>query len=456
MRPESVIALVGDSLLPQADRQRQRCESTDTLMRADSEQTWYTATRPDDDRKKVKEQLRRLSGTPLLRLIVEETAQHMVADGVISDAGRDTRPMWGAFERNGFPSKQGGLYTAALTYGEAYVLALPGRAPTVDGDAAVLSMFSPRSLLVAWGDEADDEWPMYALRTIPQGETTAYRLIDGEAVHYLARNERGRIEYIEARQHRLGVCPVVRYAPNADIDGRSLGEPDRFKVVAQRHTKSVHDRLMAQHYNSWKVRYATGLEEPGSAAEDQRQKAALSNPDILTGGQGVTFGTLPETSLDGLLRAEDADLNTLAAVAQKPVWSLAGGQLVNLSADAIAEARSTERLKTQAFQRTLGRAHTQLLRMASYIEGRSEDAADFGLHVTWQDTEARSLSQAADALGKIATQLQVPPALLWDMIPGVTPTMAREWQAWAEEHPSVDEVLAAHLSSQEAAGGQDG
>lgn len=455
MRASDVIELVEDRLDPAVKTERQRCTDVDVLLAADPEQPWIDTGRPEGDREKIKANLRRLAGTPLLRLIVEETAQHMVADGVASDSGRDTSAMWAAFERNAFPSRQGSLYAAALSYGSAYMLALPGHSQTVEGTAAALTMFSPKQFHVVYGDAADDEWPMYALRTISQGDTTAYRLIDEEAEHYLARNEEGRLEYIEARPHRLGVCPVVRYAPNADIDGVSQGEPDRFKVVAQRHTKSTHDRLMAQHYNSWKVRYATGLAEPGSPEEEQRTTAVLSNQDMLTGGPGVSFGTLAETSLDGLLRAEDADLHTLAAVAQKPVWSLSGGQLVNLSADAIAEARSTERLKIQSFQRAVGRSHTQALRLASFIEGRDEDAADFGLHITWQDTEARSLSQAADALGKIASQLAVPPALLWDMIPGVSPTKAREWQSYADAHPTVDETLAAHLSVQEPGYGQD-
>lgn len=451
MKPASIIELVGDRLAPAAERERAACKRIDALLNATgNEHPFLDLGRPEGDRAKIKAQLKELAATPLLRLIVEETAQHMIADGVTSDGGRDTRTMWDAFERNAFPSRQGALYAAALSYGSAYMLALPGRSQTIEGTAAALSMYSPKHLHVVYADMAEDEWPLYALRVIPQGGTTAFRLIDEEAEHFLARNERGRLEFIESRPHGLGVCPVIRYAPNADIDGVSMGEPERFKTVAQRHAKSTHDRLSAQHFNSWRVRYVTGLEEPGTPEEQQRQSAALSHSDLLTGGDGVTFGTLAETSLDGLLKAEDADLHTLAAVAQKPVWSLAGGQLVNLSADAIAEARSTERLKIQAFQRAVGRSHTQALRLASFIEGRAEDAADFGLHITWQDTEARSLSQAADALGKIASQLAVPPAMLWDMIPGVTPTKAREWAAYASEHPSVDEALIAHLSPQDS------
>lgn len=447
MRPASVVSLVKDGLDGAALTERKRCEDVDDLLRAESPVRWLPG-RPEGDRRRASEELRRLAGTPVLRLIVEETAQHMVADGVSSDSGRDTSAMWAAFERNGFPSRQGALYTAALSYGEAFMLALPGSAPSMDGTAAVLSMFSPKHLFVTWGDKAEDEWPLYALRTIPQPHGRAFRLIDEEAVHFLAEDESGRVDFIESRPHGLGVCPVIRYAPSMDIDGESIGEPAKFKTVAQRHAKTTHDRLLAQHHNSWKVRTATGLEEPGTTEEKDRQRAILEHDSLLTGSEGVTFGTLPETPLDGLLKAEEADLQTLAAVAQKPVWSLSGGQLINLSADALAEARSTERLKLQSFQRALGQSNARALRISSFIEGRMDDAADFGLHTNWQDDEARSLSQAADALGKIASQLKVPPELLWDMIPGVSPTTAAQWKAYADEHPNVEAVLASHLSDQ--------
>lgn len=142
---------------------------------------------------------------------------------------------------------------------------------------------------------------------------------------------------------------MIRYAPNADLEGVSVGEPIRWHVPAERFAKTVSDRLLAQHYNSWKVRTVTGLDRPETDSEALEQKAKLSNDTILTGGEGVQFGTLDETPLDGFLKAEAADLATIAALAQKPVWALSGSQLVNLSADAIAEARSSERQKSKPY-----------------------------------------------------------------------------------------------------------
>jgi hypothetical protein len=44
----------------------------------------------------------------------------------------------------------------------------------------------------------------------------------------------------------------------------------------------------------------------------------------------------------------------------------------------------------------------------------------YDLEVRWRDPEVRPLSQAADALGKLAAQVGVPLEILWSMIPDWT------------------------------------
>lgn len=106
------------------------------------------------------------------------------------------------------------------------------------------------------------------------------------------------------------------------------------------------------------------------------------------------------------------------------------------------------RLKVGEKQRGMGRSAAQNLRLAAHIEGREEDAADFALRMLWADIESRSLTQAADALGKIAAQLKVPVELLWDQIPGISKTKADDWRRYAEENPSAEERMAAALERQ--------
>jgi hypothetical protein len=53
--------------------------------------------------------------------------------------------------------------------------------------------------------------------------------------------------------------------------------------------------------------------------------------------------------------------------------------------------------------------------------------------VTWQDTSIRTLSAAADGLGKLATMLSVPPDELWSRIPGVSQADVEEWRKKARQ-----------------------
>lgn len=443
MNPTDVLALVGDDLAGKAQKERRKLDDIDLWLTSDNpvEQHRHAQASPE------KRALADLSRTPLLRLIVEELAQQMILEGVTS-GNRDTDSLWEPWERNGMPSREGALYETAFGYGLAYATALPG----VDGDGgrrAVLRPMSPRDLFVVYGDPVEDEWPLYGLRTIPQAANTVqYRLIDDEAIHFVARDESGRLVYLERRDHEVGVPPIVRYANHMDLEGRTPGEVDKYKGVAARFEKTTNDRMLIQHFNSWRAKTATGLEEPGSEEEKERVKALLRHEDILTGGEGVTFGSLPETTMDGVLKAAEADRDALSAVSQTPVWVFNGGQLVNLAADALAEARSMSRQKVGAKKRGVGRSHAQLLRLAAHIEGRAEDASDFNLRMRWADVESRSMAQAADALGKIATQLGVPQEMLWDMIPGVSKTTADDWREWREAHPTDAQVLAQTLRRQ--------
>lgn len=189
------------------------------------------------------------------------------------------------------------------------------------------------------------------------------------------------------------------------------------------------------------------MEEPTTAEDAAAQKLLLRHSDILTGGEDVKFGTLDETSPEGLIKAGETDVETLAAVSQTPAHALTG-KMINLSADAIMEARSMLDLKAGERKVGFGDSHIQTLRLASYIEGRERDANDFTLTMDWADLGSRSMAQAADALGKMATMLGIPPEKLWDRVPGVTPDIAAAWLTYKQENPSAEEQLASALTTQ--------
>ncbi|WP_458116978.1 phage portal protein [Arthrobacter sp. D2-10] len=437
MRPADVLSLANDVLIPGWQLERQKLDKIDNWLRWSPEKVRVPQSADQEEK-----YLRDLAETPWLGLVVTTVAQQLVAELVRSQKSKDIEKLWAPWIRNRMPSRQRAIHRAALGYGYAYTTVLPG------DSGAVIRGYSPRDMFAVYADEVEDEYPMYYLRV--RGDHRY--IVDEDAVHVLGM-ENGKLVFIEHRIHGVGVAPAIRYSNQIDLEGRTPGEVEPFIPAAQRINKTTFDRLLVQHHSSWKVRTATGLEDPKSDEENERRKMLLRQNDILTGGEGVTFGTLDETSPEGLIKAEETDIETLAAVSQTPAHALTG-KMINLSADAITEARAMLDLKAGERKVGFGDSHCQTLRLASHVEGRKEDAEDFSLVMDWADLESRSMSQAADALGKMATMLGIPPEKLWDRVPGITPDVAKNWLDYKKANPTPEQQLAASLDRQ--SNGTDG
>ena len=74
-----------------------------------------------------------------------------------------------------------------------------------------------------------------------------------------------------------------------------------------------------------------------------------------------------------------------------------------------------------------------MFRLAAELSGAELNAENYSGEIVWRDMEQRSLAQSADALGKLAEQLQVPRKGLWRRIPGVTQTEIDDWTNLYEE-----------------------
>lgn len=431
MKRGGAVELVNDVLLPGMQTERTTLDRIDKWMRWDPEQVQVPRTAKEE-----KKLLAQLSETPWLMLVVNTLAQQLIAETIRSSETDDTDDLMRPWFRNRMQSRQRAIHHAALGYGYAYTTVMPG------DTGAVIRGYSPRDMYAVYQDPVVDEYPAYALRK--RGEH--YLLIDEEAVYTLGMED-GKLIYITHEEHNVGVPPVVRFSNSIDLEGRTPGEVEPYIRTAQRINQTTNDRMLIQHHNSWKVRTATGLDDDSSAEDRAKEKIRLSQEDILVGGDGVVFGTLDETSVGPMTLAAKADVGTLAAVSQTPAHSLTG-DMINLSADAITEARAM--LDTKAGQRKLafGDSHAQTLRLASHIEGRTRDAEDFTIQMQWADLESRSMSQAADALGKMSSMLGIPPEMLWDRIPTVTAQEAKLWRKYRAENPSPELVLAESLRRQ--------
>jgi hypothetical protein len=455
LNQSAVLELVRDELFPMWKAERKRLSVIDDWYRWDHEPLQLPSRASREHR-----WLADLAKTPWLNLVVTTVAQAMYVDGYRSPENRDNAGPWQTWQRNDFDTRQTAIHRAALAYGLAYATVLPGM--DAAGPRSVLRGVSPRKMIAVYADPAEDDWPMYALRGEKSDNSWMLRLLDEEEIYYVSANADGsEFEFIESRTHGTGVCPVVRYANMLDLDGRADGEVAPLIPLAQRINKTSYDRLLTQHFNSWKVRTIAGIDlapadltpRAGETADQAAERVArermvvLRQSDMLTAKDPQTkFGTLDETPLDGFVNAYNSDIDTLAAVAQVPATSL-NGKVANLSADAIAELRAGLTQKVYERQMSFGKSHAQALRLAAAQEGDDVAAADFEARVTWQDMAVRSMSQAADALGKYATMLGVPTKALWSRIPGVSQADVTEWENMAAEGDALG-ALSAVLNQQ--------
>jgi hypothetical protein len=437
MNPADLVELTNDVLVPGLRQQQNAIDIVDL---------WYLGSNPElVIPRAATPELRGLidlSRTRWLNLVVTNVAQALYVDGYRSpDATDNAEGPWRLWQRNNLDGRQSAVHRATTAYGTAYGVAMPG-VDDFGEPLAVLRGVSPRKMLAFYQDPAEDDWPLYAIREDSKGlQGARYRVYDDEAVYYLGSDDKGTLRYIEHRIHDVGFCSIARFTNLMDLDGRTCGEVEPFIPIAKRIDKTVYDRLLTQHFNSWKVRTIAGLAAPDDEEEANRAKLKLRQEDLLVAEDPDTkFGTLPESPLDGFIKAAESDVKALASVSQTPVHAMVG-DLINLSAEALAAARAALDAKVAERKGPLGKGWEQLLRAGSSIMGDTDAAQDHMAHVTWADTSIRSLAAAADGLGKIATQLGVPPQALWSMVPGVNRSDVDEWKRLASEGGGMEALL---------------
>jgi hypothetical protein len=440
MSPQEVAQLVGDTLYPKWKTERDRLDQIDKWARWDHDDPH----RPRQATAEYNELVARAQA-PWGDLIVSTVAQTLYVEGYRRPDAPEDDTGWAIWQANGMDARQVALHRAVLTYGLAYVTVLPGKTFTGEPMPAMRGV-SPREMIAVYDDPAWDDWAVYAMRVRSGKEKCLVTVYDDEAVYRLTvDNIGGTPEYQGFDTHTAGRCPVVRYANRFDLEGRAAGEIEPFIPVLGKIDQTSFDRLVVQRFASWIVRTIAGMsvvesaEATGSTTDEVKMRLRVE--DMLTAEDpDVKFGSLPATPLDGFIKAHDSDLSVLASVSQTPAFELLG-QMANLSAEALAAAKSSQTAKSDERKHILGESHEQAIRLGCHVAGNDEAAADFSAQVRWADTSIRSLAQAVDAYGKMSQMLGYPAELLWSKIPGLTQQDVDEARDKAAEGGATDALL---------------
>jgi hypothetical protein len=376
--------------------------------------------------------------TPLLG---DTYAKGLFVDGYRPAQAADNAVPWSYWQENGLDARQSIAHRGALEYGASYTLILPGSVQT-----RRVPLMRPLSPLrsAAWYQDEDDEFPEVALRR--RGRTIdgadLIEVFDRKSVYTFAR-PKDSDNWILSRtdDHDLGVTPFVRFRDR--LDGEAVGIIKPIITLQDRVNEIMFSTLIAIQFAAFRQRWATGLVIPEDEETGEPIEPFQSAVDRLwvTDSTEAKFGEFNQTDIQGHLGAYESTVRTLAAVSQVSP-NILTGDLVNLSADALAQMEASTQRKIGEYETLFGESWESAFRLAALAAGDRDAALDTSAQVRWRDTEARSLSQTVDALGKIAQMLQVPVEALWEKIPGVTEQDVSYWKSIRDETDLLGGIVA--------------
>jgi hypothetical protein len=375
---------------------------------------------PDDASSEVRE-IARMSPKNVLTLVRDTFAQNLSVVGYRSSLTGDDLPPWALWQRNRMDARQAEIYVPTLTYGCSYVAVVPG------DEGASFRPRSPRQMLAAYSDPQSDEWPVVALEMwIDTVGSTRWRrgflytdelvypvtlgqvLDSGGAPAMLTPTLNG-----QPFEHGAGVCPIVRYVNRRDAEDNIVGEVEPLLTLQQAINNVNFDRLIVSRFGAFPQKVITGW-----SGSSQEVLAASARRVWSFEDDTVDAKSFPAAQIEPYNALLDEMFQHVAMIAQISP-SQVTGQIVNVSADALAAAEANQQRKLVAMRESFGESHEQLLRLGALIDGDTANASDDQAEVVWRDTEARSFGAVVDGVTKLVAA-GVPIEQVLHLVPGIS------------------------------------
>jgi hypothetical protein len=254
--------------------------------------------------------------------------------------------------------------------------------------------------------------------------------------------------------HGLGICPVVRFLYESDLDGETdcSGEVEPIMAIQDQINFTTFNEMMSEQYQAFRQRWVTGM----SPADEEGREATPFRPGVdrvwAAEDAATKFGEFSETQLTPYLDSREAGIRHMATITQVPPYHLLG-QIANLSAEALAAARDGLDRKVEELQAILTDPWRNVRRLSGLAAGDKTIWNDINAQVMWRDTSAKAFSATIDGLGKAAQMLGIPAEELWRRIPGATADDVNSWMEARQNEEAKDVVkhaVAAAMTNQPA------
>lgn len=377
---------------------------------------------PEGSAEEVK-RIRDISPKNVLTLVRDSFSQNLSVVGFkSSDTGKDA-PAWDMWTRNRMDARQATVYASGLTYGHVYAAAVPN----ARGQAS-FRIRSPKQMLAAYEDPQLDEWPEYALEAWVETEgrnkvrkgyvytaTDVYPVILGAVVAGEDLTSMNPIEDpdLSPFEHKAEQCPVVRYVNRRDEDDQVIGEVENLLTMQEQINEANFDRLIVARFGAFPQKVISGWAGTRDEvlAASSRRVWTFENHDV----KAQSFTSADLRQYNDLLNEMFEHVAMMAQISPAQVT----GQIVNVSAEALAASEANEQRKLTAMRESYGEGHKQLLRLGAQIQGDSGNAVDDDAEIVWRDTEARSFGAVVDGVTKLSAS-GVPIEQLLHLVPGMT------------------------------------
>lgn len=380
------------------------------------------------------------SVTNWLPLVSDIYTDSLHVDGYRSPKSADNTKAWKWWQANGLDARQSIAIRGALDHGASYVLVLKG----TDGTPVIKPLAALRSYALFEDEDADHPtWFLYKVGKSALGDTL-FDLYDATTVYRLRVSKDGgedAVVVVGSDAHGMPVTPIVRFRDR--LDGEATGIIAPLITLQDRVNEVVFALMIALQYASFRQRWATGLAVPMKEILDDEGNVigeepvepfeAAVNRLWVSDSPDTKFGDFAQTEVSGHLLTYESTVKTLAALAQISP-NVMTGDLINLSAEALAQMEASTQRRIRAYETIFGEAWEAVFRLAAIAAGETLDES---AQVRWRDTEARSLESVAKALSLLVKDLGVPAEELWEKIPTATDQDVKRWKEAAAKPDSV-------------------
>jgi hypothetical protein len=380
--------------------------------------------------------------TPWAKKLVKTRVTRLHVAGIRDTSGSNDS-IWASWKNWRMISKEKAIYFDAITYGESFV-----EIRKVLGNKTIPIVKNPFSFTAFYGlsefsDPLNAEFPDLAMEKM---DDDTYRVWDESNIYDWKRPE-GSSSFIlvKTTPHGAKVVPFIRYANDTNSSGQSVGEIKPLISLLLRIQKAAYDSGLINHNNSWNIRYATGLssitDEPRLEGEtdeeyearlammETRLRQELNSSDLLTStNENAKFGSLPATNPGAFVTVIESLLKELAAVSDTPSDYLTGNA-IQQTAEQAANSNASFNAIMDSYREVFGESHEALIRLAASMTGSTATFTG----IAWQDSDTGSIAAKVDAYGKMAATLRVPPRVLWNELPNMTPEKLQSWFEAADE-----------------------